>query len=177
MGIIDAIPGKWRRTLHDNHSFTEIYKNEDTHIIINNQFKNIKMIQSKNIYIELLQKKQVIPSCIASWNNRLGINFTLEEWKYIFNLPKTIITDTKVLEIQIKILHRCYVTNSIISKWDDTKTPECVICKKKANILHNFVSCTVIYKFWQEISYTLISHNIYDSELTSIDIYLLNLNI
>ena len=78
MGIIDAIPGKWRRTLHDNHSFAEIDKNEDPHIIINSQNKNIKMVKSKDIYIELLQESKLFPHAL-----HLGIKgWTLiSHWK------------------------------------------------------------------------------------------------
>ena len=85
-------------------------------------------------------------------------------------MPKTIITDTKVLEVQEKILHRCYATNSIISKWDDTKVSICVTCNQKANILHNFVRCTIIQQFWKELSDILLLQNIYDNQLTTIDI-------
>ena len=53
--------------------------------------------------------------------------------------------------MQYKLLHRCYATDSIISKWDNTKSELCVICNKKANILHNFVTCTKIDTFWREL--------------------------
>ena len=52
---------------------------------------------------------------------------------------------------QFKILHRYYATDSIISKWDDTKTDTCTTRHQKANILHNFVTCTNIQTFWEDL--------------------------
>jgi hypothetical protein len=52
---------------------------------------------------------------------------------------------------QYKLIHRCYATNSIISKWDNSKSAICDICNKKANIVHNFFSCDDVKQFWSAI--------------------------
>ena len=62
--------------------------------------------------------------------------------------------------MQYKIIHRSYATNSIISKWDETKDENCSFCKQKANIIHNFVTCTKISALWTHIFNQLEIYNI-----------------
>ena len=152
MKLIDAIPRKWRRALLNcNFPLNTINNNEDPHIRINNIDKNITQVKTRDIYLFLLNEIETRPSCIEAWNIRLNTQLSLNEWSLIFCLPKCTVRDTKVLEIQFKILHRCYATNSIISKWDTAKTEVCIECNQKANILHNFVSCTNVKVFWDSI--------------------------
>ena len=88
------------------------------------------------------------------------------EWENIFTLSKMTICDTKVLDVQFKILHRCYATNSIIHKWDKTKPEFCVTCKQKSNIVHNFFSCTDIAEFWTDL--VRWYNNIYNTNLANL---------
>ena len=129
-------------------------------MLINDQAKNITQIKSRDIYLKLLKTQQTKPNCIDSWNLRLQLKLSDDDWSYIFTLPKDTICDTKLLELQLKILHRCYATNSTISKWDKSKSEICEICSQKANILHNFVTCTKISSFWREIETKFDTYNI-----------------
>jgi hypothetical protein len=152
MSIIDAIPAEWRKVLKSsNFPKTAEINLEDPHIYLNGQQRNILVVESRDLYIELLKQIEGTPSCIKAWNDRCGLNLTIKEWEYIFCLPKLTLRDTKVLEVQYKILHRSYATNSIISKWDHSRSPSCDICNQKANIIHNFFSCTQVQTFWKKI--------------------------
>ena len=169
LGIISAIPKPWRKLLKEcNFRLDTINNNEDPHIKINDQYKNIKLIKSKEIYLKLLKQKETTPPCIIAWNSRLNLNLSAKEWSYIFTLPKHTVCDTKVLEMQLKILHRFYATNSIISKWDSTKSENCATCNQKANILHMFVLCPVVQNFWQSFEVFLETYSIeHPQSLTS----------
>ena len=161
MGIIHAIPKSWKQSLTEcNFPLHVIDNREDPHFMINDQYKNITQIKSRDLYTSLLKKQEVIPTCIKSWNTKLHCNLTIEEWQHIFILPKLTVCDTKVIEMQYKILHRCYATNSMISKWDNTKTENCEACKQKANILHNFVTCTLVNQFWEQLKLKFSEYNI-----------------
>ena len=76
----------------------------------------------------------------------------------MFTLPNLTVRDTRVLELQYKLIHRCHATKSIICKWDQTVNPICPICNSKANILHDFYSCPEIQTFWQNIYNMLIQN-------------------
>merc|ERR1712105_559852 len=148
MGIIDAIPPTWRKCLKEStYPHHLINNDEHPHIIINEHPKDITQTQSRDIYIKILKSKQNRPPCIDKWNKALQLDLTEKEWKYIFTLPKEVVRDTKIHEMQYKILHRVYATDSTIAHWDHTKNATCNVCNGKANICHNFVKCTIIDNF------------------------------
>ena len=125
--------------------------------------------------MKLLKQQEVTPNCINAWNLRLQLNLSNLDWSYIFTLPKNTICDTKVLEMQFKILHRCHATDSLISKWDNTKSEHCLICKQKANILHKFVLCPTIQNFWHKFELFLKTYTIDHPQTLSQDNIILGL--
>ena len=161
MGLIDALPSEWRKQIRNcNFPLNIINNDEDPHMKINDQNKNIKQVKGRDIYLTFLKEEETKPNCIDAWNSRLKLDLTCDDWAYIFTLPKATICDTKVIELQFKVLRRCYATNSIISKWDKTKSEYCQICKQKANILHNFVTCTKVEDFWNQLQDKLATSGI-----------------
>lgn len=174
MGIIDAIPKQWRQILNRCNFPTNLINNtEEPHIAINDQSKNITQVTSREIYFKLLKEQETRPNCINAWNIRLNTNLNTEDWSKIFTLPKLTLSDTKVIELQFKILHRCYATNSIIAKWDKTKSENCKICKQKANIQHNFTTCTEVILFWKNLEKLFSQININtDGTISQTDILL-----
>ena len=152
MKLIDAIPQDWRKKMQNCAFSTNMVKNnEKPHIKINNIDKHILQISSKEIYLKLLKNIETEPSCINAWNQRLQLTVPIKDWQYIFTLAKSTISDTKVIELQYKIIHRCYATDSIIAKWDNTKSEHCDKCQSKANILHNFALCPDVKAFWESL--------------------------
>ena len=132
MGLIDAIP----RHLRKCQTF-------DTNL----KMFNIFLLKSKIIYwkhIELIQKEA---SCIISWNQNCNIKFTLDEWKVIFYLPQTLTSHTKILEMQLKILHRVYATDSYVSNFDKSVNKTCIVCNVKNDIVHWFYECICLKPF------------------------------
>ena len=161
MAIIDAIPKNWKKQLKTcTFPNTAVNSAENPHMKINTQFKDVTQIKTKEIYIELLKKTETKPTCIEAWNTRLSIFYTDKDWESIFTLPKLTVCDTKILELQYKILHRCHATDSIISKWDLSKSEVCQKCSSKANILHKFVTCTEVMQFWEDIYEFMSTHGI-----------------
>ena len=175
MSLIHAIPIEWKNKIKSCTFPIHIIDNtEDPHIKINDQHKNITQVKSRDIYLKLLKLQELKPNCIEAWNSRLDLNLGVKDWAYIFTLPKETVSDTKVIAIQYKILHRCYATDSIISKWDNTKSEYCSLCNQKANIMHNFISCTPINEFWKQIEVKFKDLNILENDciITPTDIIL-----
>ena len=147
--LTQALPSNWKKILKSQIiKENAISKSEAPHLAINGNDKNIKLVETKEIYLTLLSKNEKTPSCVSAWNERLQENISEEEWAKIFTLPRTTTCETSVLNIQYKILHRCYATNSKISKWDNTKSEMCNTCNLKANISHNFYLCAELQHFW-----------------------------
>ena len=157
MSLVDAIPVQWRRQLK-NFSAAAVNNAELPHLKIKDRQRAILLVISKDIYWEILRPREGTPSCIENWNRRIpGTEVSLEEWKQIFCLPKDTIRETRVLEVQFKILHRCYATRSKVNKWDASVSPLCTVCKEKANIVHDFYTCPHVQTFWQKICEMLTS--------------------
>ena len=57
-----------------------------------------------------------------------------------------------VRELQFKIVHFIYFTDSIVSKFDNTVSAICGMCNVENNLFHTFYHCTPVNKFWAEIS-------------------------
>ena len=151
MSLIDAIPVQWRKQLK-NFNAAPVSNTELPHLKIKDRSRAILLLSSKDLYWQIMQPKEGTPSCIKKWNKRLAdITVTLEEWKQIFCLPKDTVRETRVLEVQFKILHRCYASRSKVNKWDSTVSALCTACNEKANIVHDFYTCPKVQAFWQKI--------------------------
>ena len=62
-------------------------------------------------------------------------------------IPKRTTANTKLWEMQYKIIHKIYATDSYVSNFDKTVNKECQHCAKKNNILHWFYECKLLETF------------------------------
>lgn len=100
-----------------------------------------------------MSQRWIPPTCIKSWNDKLHLDYNIEQWEKIFTLPFRCTNDINIKNFQLKILHRFYACQSLVSKWDKDTDQICILCKKEiANILHTFWGCENIKIFWKLIS-------------------------
>ena len=153
MSLIDAIPPQWRIMLkQQNISHTLNISEEPLYCRLGNKEININKLKSNTVYWHIIKNIQCKPTCIDSWNQRLNIKYDIAKWKSIFCLPNQCINDFKIKNLQIKITHRFYASQSLISKWDKETSNICNLCKdKEANILHIFYECQYSNSFWIDI--------------------------
>ena len=67
--------------------------------------KEETQVNSKKIYLLILSGKEGTPTCINAWNLWFGTSLTGKEWDKIFSLTKQTVCDTRILDLQFKILH------------------------------------------------------------------------
>ena len=116
--------------------------------------KEITTVKSKEIYWSSIQSSLSAPTCIKSWNKEFHLEYEEKKWETIFALPFRCVQDLKIRDIQIKILHRIYPTQSLVSKWDKETSEICVACNEyKADIVHTFFSCKLINTLWNTLSH------------------------
>ena len=151
MSLIDAIPQQWRLQLKANNPQL-VNHDELPFLKINGRDKIVTLLSSKDLYWKFLATKEDIPSCINNWNDRLKLNLAVDDWKNIFTLPQATVRETRVLEMQFKILHRCYAARSKVHKWDPSVPSICNHCHRETNILHEFFLCNVVQVFWQMVT-------------------------
>ena len=132
MGLVDAIPRNLRKCQTNDNNL---------------KMFNIMLLQSKIIYLKHIELFQKEASCIGSWNKNCNIKFTLDQWKIIFYLPRTLTSHTKLLELQLKILHRVYATDSYVNNFDKSVNKTCIVCNVKNDIVHWFYECNCLKPF------------------------------
>ena len=58
---------------------------------------------------------------------------------------------TKVIELQSKIIHQVYASNSYVSNYDPSVMKLCRLCQVYDKIPHTFVYCIKVNVFWRDI--------------------------
>jgi hypothetical protein len=110
--------------------------------------------KSKDIYIELLQKKveiakfTIIKNCIKS-------DITTDKIESIFMTKVVKIYENKIAEFNYKILHGILVCGNLVSKWDSDIDKNCDICNQKETIEHMIWLCSIARFIWNLISNAL----------------------
>ena len=101
---------------------------------------------NRKVFYELIIDKK-----IESVKTELRNQFSLEEndpciWKMAYECT----SETKLLELQYKILHNIYGTGYIRHKMKLREDDLCSFCLEVDTITHFFVSCCVAKKVWEE---------------------------
>ena len=139
-GMIKAIPKSWKSSIQkiDNKQKSSIQK--------------IKIISSKTSYWQFVSNVEKTPTCIKAWSEQYGIIFNQDEWNSIFQLPWLITSNRKLVELQFKIIHKVYASDSHVNHFDKTIMADCTFCKVKNNTVHFFFYCVKAKQFWLDLN-------------------------
>ena len=150
MGLIDALPKSWR--------CAQVQVSDDGYRQ-NFLFGTIlSKVTSKMIYTKLIENLEKEATCVNSWKKDYAIHYSKDEWKVIFTLSKQITACTILQEMQLKICHRIYATDSYVNNFDKTVKQNCEVCKMKNNIKHCFFECQLLQHFLKFLD-NWIRHN------------------
>ena len=87
-------------------------------------------------------KSELPENAIPKWNNDLKTEISREDWKIIYKQNFQFVEDPKLKNLQFRILHRIYFTNSKLFKCKLIETELCSFCNNtKETILHLFFEC------------------------------------
>ena len=114
----------------------------------NFQFHNIdcRSINRKKIYNFLLTQERCY--CEKVWEKKFNQSLHVSTWENIFKF----INETKLQEIQWKILHNIFPTNILLNGIGIKDTEKCEFCGEKDFIEHYFFNCGRIKDLWIEVS-------------------------
>ena len=74
------------------------------------------------------------------------------DWESIYSLPRNILKENKVIELQYKILFRYIPTNKLLYKMKKKASPNCSFCEMfEESIEHLFYNCNNTRNFWLNI--------------------------
>ena len=161
MSILDAIPASWRQQLRKKVIIPMTPQNEAVYATINNIPKPVSLITSKEVYWHFQDLEDSQPRCKVSWLEKYNIDISDSDWKKVFMLPFITIFDTKIQEMQYKIIHRAYASDSYVSFFDKTVNKNCTQCNIKSSIIHQFVECRNVHVLWTKFQnwYNSIFHS------------------
>ena len=131
MSIVDAIPMTWRQLLRKNKIPPATPQKEAVYVTLNKISKPISLVTSKEVYWHLQDLVKSEPNCKPSWAEKYNISFTEKEWQTIFKLPFITTVDSKLREMQYKIIHRTYASDSYVSNFDKSVNKTCAQCNEK----------------------------------------------
>ena len=161
MGIVNAIPRKWRSLIKAN-SYCASLPLERTlfQITIAGKLVDLLDVTSKMVYNEFRSHKQTPPTAKAKLMSRYP-NLSIE-WKRLYSLAFAITLDTKLREFQYKLLNLIIFMNKKLYQFKMVETPLCAFCNKEEESLeHILYFCLPSRNFWKELYLGLLMNSIY----------------
>ena len=76
----------------------------------------------------------------------------------IWSIPRECCSETKLLELQWKILHNIYPTGVLLNKMHIKDNNLCELCGELDTVVHFFVTCDMILPIWEEANKIIISY-------------------
>eukprot|EP00916_Digyalum_oweni_P014605 GHVL01023964.1.p1 GENE.GHVL01023964.1~~GHVL01023964.1.p1 ORF type:complete len:272 (+),score=22.79 GHVL01023964.1:821-1636(+) len=110
-------------------------------------FNDKVMLKARNFRNFMTNMKYSPPCCVRFWLNKLGINIEEKVW---LNAKET--TETRLKELQWKILHNIYPTNILLLKMGLTNNDKCPYCIEQVDYIeHFFFYCSKIHHLWKHV--------------------------
>jgi hypothetical protein len=114
-----------------------------------NCITDVNKISSKQLYQRQLENIQCKATGATHWSNKHSYHYSDEKWCSIYLMPKTVTSNNYLRELQLKINHHTYATDSYVHKFDKSVQRECKFCAIENDIIHWFVNCDKLTQFWQ----------------------------
>ena len=84
------------------------------------------------MYFNLINKNEIISIC-KEWRDRYQIN---KETSDVWIMSHKCCSEVKLRQLQWKILHRIYPTNTLLFKMKIKDKEECDFCNEKDDLIH-----------------------------------------
>lgn len=110
--------------------------------------KQISVLNSRKLYCLHVKPKLRHPTSMKYWSDRLRCNITDVMWEKIFQLPRHTTNNNFVRELQLKINHHTYASDSYVGHFIRNINRNCKFCQQENDILHWFIECSKVIDFW-----------------------------
>ena len=100
----------------------------------------------KRIYQSFLSQESCY--CEIFWVRKFNITLNESRWENLFRFVK----ETKLQEIQWKILHNIFPTNVILNRMGIKNSEKCYHCEEKDHLEHYFYNCLKIKHLWTTVN-------------------------
>ena len=112
-------------------------------------FNDCQMKKAKSFRLFLSDKKYTEPVCIRFWRNKMDTVIDKQYWA----LAQTCTKESRLKELQWKILHNIYPTNILLNKMGLVGNNKCSYCLLEVDYIeHFFIECKQIKPLWIKVS-------------------------
>ena len=148
--LITSIPVKWKRILKKMRIPVQAISNkEQPYLVCSGRLTALGILTNKDVYWELVRKKQTVPICIHKWCNLF--NISTEEWKIIFK-PYMAIKEVRTKAFQFKVLNNLLPCNLYLKRIGKSDTDKCPKCNMLDDQMHYLVECAEVASIWSHLS-------------------------
>jgi hypothetical protein len=163
-----AIPTQWKRALKSMRIAHQAISNDESLFIkCNDKTLALSVAVNKDVYWDLITKKQTEPIVTHNWCTLFNMNH--QDWPQLFEAYAGI-KETKLKAFQFKVLYNllpCQLYLKRIGKSDSDKCPKCNILE---DMLHYLIECPDTNAIWKQLSRWWSGISTQNLELTKRDI-------
>jgi exonuclease III len=147
--VLSAIPKQWKEWISAGVAENS---NNNTNLDILEFNKKIKYIK---VYLKAKNKDyQTRPNAVLYWQRTINFDLTSKHWM----LPKETSNETRLRELQWKVLHNLYPTNILLNKMGKTDSCNCSYCDNTIDYIeHFFYECPKVRAFWRYVEQKLVN--------------------
>jgi len=110
---------------------------------------DINKLQSKRLYDLNIKSMTQKPSSLRYYCDKLSLVLPNSDWRKIFLLPRRTTLNNYLRELQLKINHHTYATDSFVSHFNKDINEKCKFCHERNDITHWFLECKKLKEFWK----------------------------
>ena len=148
--LISAIPKQWLLALKGNQNELYNFKKHDCIMVrINKSLKDVSVLKCKDFYGHLIEKRYVIPTCRAKWQNHYPE--VIFDWDSIYLLPYEVARETALHSFQYRLLNRYLPCKVALKKWKIEENDLCNECNEIDTLEHFLVQCIKLKPFWDSL--------------------------
>ena len=118
------------------------------------------------MYQKLISDKGERPlSCQEKWHKDISSTNETVDWRKVYQTSTACTRSSKLIDFNFRFLHRRLATNSYLQKIGISEDNNCTFChNEKEDLMHLFWQCEKTTIFWQNLSLSLQSCQIFTTE-------------
>jgi hypothetical protein len=145
-----AIPTQWKKSLKSMRIPKQTISNEESLFIkCNKRNLALSVAVNKDVYWDLITKKQTEPIVTHKWCTRFNMNH--DDWTEIFKVYAGI-KESKLKAFQFKVLYNLLPSNLYLSRIGKSDSDKCPKCNILEDMLHYLVECPDTNMIWLQLS-------------------------
>ena len=111
-------------------------------------FNDHKITKAKSFRTLMTEKRHSTPCAVGFWNRKYNISIEKQHWSLTSKCTK----ESRIRELQWKILHNIYPTNILLLKIGIANDNKCNYCRNEIDFIeHFFVHCKQISAIWTKV--------------------------